>query len=169
MSKTVLNAHNVLVFLLHHIKKLRADSGTPQIVTANHEIWQRAVYTLRLHCNSLLLHVFPFTRRGLIHFSAVLEKTLDDLPPGTVSRIATTHDTWDTVDFILRDELTNITQHTRVTSTTNPDYYENALTADPNIREDTQAMFDETRELAAQLLPLIDERVEAEINKQKPY
>ena len=168
MSKTILSEHNVLVFLLFHIKRLRADAGAPQIVTADTGIWQRAVLALRQHCNSTLLHVFTFRRVGLVQLSKNLEETLRNLSAtDAVTIVPTAYENWHTNDFILKDDLTNLVHLTRVESTNNTFGCYNTLTSDPNITEDTQTMFNETRELAAQLLPLLDERVDLEVRRHK--
>jgi len=161
----MLNADNVLLFILFHIKQLRERDGAPKIVTADIEIWQRALYALSRRCNSTLLLTFDFRRVGLLFQSRSLELAFGRLVNmGAISEVATAYERYETSDFILRDELSTAIQVTRVDSTTNRlACYVSDVITDPSLSTDYQAMLDETRELADQLLPMLDKRVDEKI------
>lgn len=164
MARTLICANNVLLLLLEHMRVLRGNAGEPKIVTADLGIWQRAVFTLREHCDSLLLHVFDFRRYGLRFFSPNLEQTFRNISAtGLISTVPTEYGSYHTISYILRDELA-FAAHMEVDHTKNHlACYISDITTDPHLSEDAQVMRDETRELAAQLLPMLDERVAAEI------
>lgn len=165
MARTLLCANNVLLLLLEHMRILRENAGEPKIITADLDIWQRAVFALREHCDSLLLHVFDFRRYGLRFSSPNLEQTFRNLSAtGLISTVPVEYDGYHTIAYILRDELTFASYSMEVDYTKNPlACYVSDITTDPSLSEDAQVMRDETRKLAAQLLPMLDERVAVEI------
>lgn len=169
MNQTILNAHNVLLFLLYHIKQIRAHAGEAQIITADLNVWETAIFALRKQCNSTLLYVFKFRRWGLIFLSKSLEEAFRHITTaGIISAVSTEHDGYPTTDYILRDELNKAILAIRVDSTTNPlACYVSDITSDPKLCTDYQAMKDETRELAAALLPMLTQRIEVKIQNHK--
>jgi hypothetical protein len=169
MRQTIINEFNVLLFLLMHIKKARAYAGEPTIITANPEIWNNAIFALKQRCISTLLHTFNFQRVGLKFFCQSLEQIFDQISAaGLISRVEVEYDGYKTIAFILRDELTEAIQVVRVDSPKNKfAYFASDITEDLAISTDYEAMVAETRELAEQLLPLIDERVENEIKTKR--
>lgn len=165
MSKAILNADNVLLFLLFHIKQLRAERNEPKIISADLEIWQTAVFALRERCNSVLLHVFDFRRWGLRTSSCNLKESFKSMfRIGAVIVVPTEYGQYMTADFILRESLDLLIQNLRVNSLTSYlPVYETNTQDNPELTTDYQAMFDETRELAIALLPMLEQRVEAKI------